>query len=448
MTLIEFFDKTPVDNIIAALALRPRRIVFLGADRMKISSLLPHIRKILTVRQIKTSLTMRIIDTDSLSNILTVLEDVLSRDEEYVFDFTGGDDTALVALGMLFRLTDRKISVFRMECATRQGILYKIPLSGGEFSAVPYDGVTGTNPVHLTVRENILLHQGQVREEMIGTNTAAGHPFTEKTYRELNRMWKLCQSDCGFWNSQVGKMGAAVRPLPEDRSVYTIAPNMRGLEERFLASLVDGEFIHLESYGKNGAWKCTFSSPYVRDCLLKAGTLLEYKTCMTALYWPDGTGPSPYTDGGAGVVIDWEEAGQKSAPVQTNRRTGQTKGSSQKQNTRKPYQPVTTRNEIDTLLMRGLTPVFISCKNGEVDTDELYKLGTVAGRFGNRYAKKALVLTSFFDKDDRNYAGDGTVNYMRSRAKDMHIRLIENVHKMSDAEFAKALRNVSEEEAK
>ena len=67
---------------------------------------------ILTARQIKTSLTMRIVDTDSLSGILTALEDVLARDEEFVFDFTGGDDTALVALGMLFRLTDRKISVF------------------------------------------------------------------------------------------------------------------------------------------------------------------------------------------------------------------------------------------------------------------------------------------------------------------------------------------------
>ncbi|MBQ8402338.1 MAG: hypothetical protein IJX14_10465, partial [Clostridia bacterium] len=167
MTLIEFFDKTPVDNILAALALRPRRIVFLGSDRMKISALMPHIRKILTARQTKTSLTMRIIESDSLSEILAALGDVLSKEDEFVFDFTGGDDTALVALGMLFRLTDKNISVFRMDCATRQGMLYKIPLAGGQFSAIPYDGAAGENPVHLTVRENILLHQGNVREEMI-----------------------------------------------------------------------------------------------------------------------------------------------------------------------------------------------------------------------------------------------------------------------------------------
>jgi len=80
-----------------------------------------------------------------------------------------------------------------------------------------------------------------------------------------------------------------------------------------------------------------------------------------------------------------------------------------------------------------------------MDTEELYKLSTVAGRFGNRYARRALVVTSYFDKEDRNYAGDGTVNHLRSRARDMQIRIIENVHRMSDAGFAKALRVVPEE---
>ena len=437
MTLIEFFDKVPTDNIIAALALKPRHIVYLGTDREKISSLLPHIRRILTARGLKTSLTMRIIDRDDLSGILAAMESVLEKEDEFVFDFTGGDDTALVALGMIFRMADRKAGVFRMGCESRKGVLYRIPLQGGTFEAVPYDGTLPDAPVYLTLQENIQLYRGQVREEMVGGNTRAGHPFTADIYRELNRMWKLCQSDCSFWNSQVGKLGGALRPLPEDRSVYTLSGNMRGLEDSFLASITDGGFLRMEQQGNGGLWYCSFPDPYVKDCLTKAGTLLEYKTYMTALYWPDGIGPSPYTDGGAGVVIDWEEM-----PV----KGGQQKnyGKSRSYDKKKAPQPVITRNEIDTLLMRGVVPVFISCKNGEVDTDELYKLSTVAGRFGSRYAKRALAVTSYFDKDDRNYAGDGTVNYMRSRAKDMHIALLENVHRMSDREFAEALYALSE----
>ena len=215
MTLIEFFDKVPTDNIIAALALKPRRIVYLGSDRERISALLPHIRKILTARGLKTSLTMRIIDRDDLGGILKILKEVVSREEEFVFDFTGGDDTALVALGMIFRMADKKAGVFRMDCETRQGVLYRFGLQGGTFEALPFDGTSSENTVHLTLRENIQLYRGQVREEMVGGNTASGHPFTMETYKRLNRMWKLCQSDCGFWNSQVGKLGGALRPLPD-----------------------------------------------------------------------------------------------------------------------------------------------------------------------------------------------------------------------------------------
>ncbi len=431
MTLIEFYDKVPADNIIAALALRPRRIVFLGQDRTGISELMPRIRRILTAHGIRTSLTMRILQPDSLSAVLETIEDLLTEDDEFVFDFTGGDDTALVALGMLFRITDKKTGVFRMDCRTRQGMLYRLSLRDSSFTALPFDGTDAVNPVQLSLRENILLYGGQIREEMVNANTAAGHPFTEDTFRELNRMWKLCQSDCGFWNSQTGKLGGAIRPLPEDKSVFTLAANMRGLDEKFLSSLVDGGFIRMEDHGKNGFWKCTFSSPYVRDCLTKAGTLLEYKTYMTAMFSMDKENRPFFTDGGAGVVIDWAEPKQKASA-----RTGAS---------RKTPPPVTTRNEIDTLLMRGMTPVFISCKNGEVVTDELYKLGTVAGRFGSRYARRALVATAYFDKDDRNYAGDGTVAHLRSRAEDMHITLIENVHRMSDTEFAAALQKLCAE---
>jgi len=360
MTLIEFFDKTPVDNIAAALALRPKRIVYIGTERQKLSSALPHIRKILTAHGMKTALTMRLIRPNDLSGILEVLREILSREDEYIFDFTGGDDMALVALGMVFRMTGRKTGVFRLDCDTRLGTLYRIPAdTDGAFAAVPFDGTLAENRVDLTLEEGIRLHRGQIREEMISFNTAAGFPFTAETYRELNRLWKLCRSDCGYWNSQIGRLGAALRPTEESRLVYTLSAGMRGVDESFLAALTDGKFIRLESQGKSGLWRCTFENLYLRDCLTKSGTLLEYKTYMTALYWPHGTGPSSYTDGGAGVVIDWKEAGDKTSGA-SPRYTTETKRSGP----HKSPVPATTRNEIDTLLMKGLVHVFISCKNG------------------------------------------------------------------------------------
>ena len=53
-----------------------------------------------------------------------------------------------------------------------------------------------------------------------------------------------------------------------------------------------------------------------------------------------------------------------------------------------------TLNEIDVLSLRGVIPTFISCKNGKVTAEELYKLNTVAHRFGGQYSKKVLVATA------------------------------------------------------
>ncbi len=452
MTLIEFYDKAPADNITAALALRPRRIVFLGQDRDKISAAMPQVRTILSQRGIKSALTMRIIQPGDLSGTLEALREVLSREDEFVFDITGGDDMALVALGLLFKLTDKKVSVFQMDGTTRQGTLYRLPFSGGTFEAVPYDGA-GADPVYLTVRENIQLHRGQVREEMVGGNTAAGCAFDTSVRENIRKMWDLCRTDCGYWNSQIGRLGASLRSMTEDKSVYTLSKGLRGLEENFVADLADKGLLRLQN-GGGKSWHCTFPDLYVRDCLTKAGTLLEYKTYMTAMFPPEGCGIVPCSDGGAGVVIDWMEnkkdfrQNRKSGGGQQNRNGKSSYGKGGYRRGAKPGStaPVTTRNEIDTLLTRGIVPMFVSCKNGEVSTDELYKLSTVAGRFGSKYARRALVATSYFDKEDRHYAGDTTANHLRSRAADMHIRLIENVHRMSDGEFARTLARAWEEE--
>ena len=52
-----------------------------------------------------------------------------------------------------------------------------------------------------------------------------------------------------------------------------------------------------------------------------------------------------------------------------------------------------TANEIDFMLMKGLTPIFIPWKIGQVYDDELYKLESVANRFGGLYAKNVLIAT-------------------------------------------------------
>lgn len=80
-----------------------------------------------------------------------------------------------------------------------------------------------------------------------------------------------------------------------------------------------------------------------------------------------------------------------------------------------------TKNEVDVIMMRGMMPIFVSCKNGYINMEELYKLTAVADRFGGKYSKKVLVATALDNLDHSNY--------IRQRAADMGIRLLEGVGK-------------------
>ena len=138
---------------------------------------------------------------------------------------------------------------------------------------------------------------------------------------------------------------------------------------------------------------------------------MKVYTIAKALRENDGT--PVYNDVANGVVIDWD-------------------GEFHNEAVEALYD---TENEIDVLLMHGVVPVFVSCKNGAVSSDELYKLNTVAERFGGQYAKRVLVATALESMGESG-------KYIRQRAKDMNIKLVENVQELDDAEFAKKIKSL------
>lgn len=115
----------------------------------------------------------------------------------------------------------------------------------------------------------------------------------------------------------------------------------------------------------------------IKRCLAKAGSVLEIKMLLLANSALDDDGNQYYNDAASGVTIVWSNHGSSA------RRWNFYDESTD-------YCDINTENEIDVMLMRGVIPVFVSCKNGAVDSNELYKLNTVADRFGSIYAKKSL----------------------------------------------------------
>ena len=99
-----------------------------------------------------------------------------------------------------------------------------------------------------------------------------------------------------------------------------------------------------------------FKNRSVQQCLLKSGVLLELYITIIAESIEEN-GQKIYNDVMMGAQIDWD--GIKS-----------------------PMSGIDVANEIDVVLMRGLRPIFISCKNGSFLPEELYKLSAVAKHFG------------------------------------------------------------------
>jgi hypothetical protein len=80
-------------------------------------------------------------------------------------------------------------------------------------------------------------------------------------------------------------------------------------------------------------------------------------------------------------------------------------------------------------------PVFISCKNGEVEVEELYKLSAVANRFGGKCAKKVIVAPSIEEM------GNEAVGIIE-RANEMGIRIIKKLDGLSESQFNDVIKNL------
>ena len=162
---------------------------------------------------------------------------------------------------------------------------------------------------------------------------------------------------------------------------------------------------------QNNKISFAFNNSTAKELFGKSGNVLEMKVFKVAKDIKAQNGVPYYTDSKRSVIIDWD--GKLG-----NNKTGDTK------------------NEIDCVLMKNLIPVFISCKGGDIEEAELYKLDAVANRFGGKYAKKVLISTNH-GKDEISAA------YFRKRAQDMNITLFENVHLFTDSEFFDMIKELA-----
>ncbi|MBQ2725874.1 MAG: DUF1887 family protein [Clostridia bacterium] len=416
MTLVEIFDRTPVENIISTLAVKPDRVVFVGPDARKAKRAVPAYQKILENRGIRTEMTVRSVAKNDLEGILESISGILndSAEDSFIIDISGGDESALVAVGMILggsaMYENKRICAFRINPVSRIAVLFEMKKtdSGISVERTTCD-FSAESQVYLTVEEDVILHGGMVLDR--GLKFRRG----DAVEKDIDIMWQDCWNRCSNWNTEIGRISAAVSRYSDDDGLYVISDEAfrkgRNQVDKKLFDRFVSEGLILPQKRDKDLLSFRFKNRIVMECLTKAGSLLEYYTYKTALSVKRDD-KYVYDDAEVGVVIAWDD---------------DVSG---------------TRNEIDCMVMSGVIPVFISCKNGNIETDELYKLDAVADRFGHEYAKTALASTIFFDEEHPSYDGDMAALNLKNRADDMGIRLLSRLHQMPEEKFAKQLKSL------
>ncbi len=417
MTIVEFYDKSPIENIASSLLCAPDRVIFVGDNRKKMEKFITLCREVTERRNLSVEFAPpKTVNRSNLQSIVDTLTEIAEENPGCVFDLTGGEDLILVAIGMVVMEQRKKGNDIQ---------LHRFNVRSNTLLDCDADGVTlAAGSDLLTIDENIRLHGGRViytDEDPEGTFV---WDYSDEFCADIDRMWDICRLNPGLWNAQINTLDkvsamlgqkntgelslrADIRSsktaMAESGDRFVLRPDLlKTLERAGLISdlrITDDEF------------SLTFKDEQVGRALTQAGTVLELFVTMTAAGLYETNGQPVYDDVLCGVSIDWDGELTEDDGV------------------------VDIKNEIDVILMHGMVPVFVSCKNGYVDADELYKLSSVADRFGRGYAKKVLVVS---DLDKMGSAGE----YIEARAEDMGIERILNAAEMTDIEIARRLRNI------
>ena len=417
MTYIEFFDETASENVCACLTYAPDRVVYIGEDAELMEKHIENYKKVFSARGSYIEFMYRTIPNDCLDSAVRLLTELAEAYDDCVFDVTGGGEIYVLALGIV--------------CANhphKNIQIHRFNLDNNVICDCDKDGTTiYRDAPSLTARENIRIYGGDV---------VYGNVDEAKTYKwklspdfeaDIDKMWKCCKGSGRSWNIVTGILGVVEKVGNKAVGALHTTVAKRWAVEKYLTShkakyiiyedvmnyLRDNRLITFFDDSDGKTITVSYKNEQVKRCLTKAGQALEMRVFVSAKYAVDDKGNTAYNDALNGVLIDWD-------------------GKLHDEAVEDEYD---TENEIDILLMHGVVPVFISCKNGLVTADELYKLNTVAERFGGQYAKKVLISTAISNMGEKG-------EYLRQRAEDMDIRILDDLQDAEDDEIPAKLANL------
>lgn len=397
MTYVEFFSPVVSENICACLARAPQRVVLVGDSRKLLKRHADRYTELFAEKGVEIEFLTKSVNKNNMQTVIDALSQLVETYDDCVFDLTGGEDVYLVAVGIV------------SERYSARGLqLQRFNLRNGNVMDCDLDGqvVQQLQMPQLSVEENIRFYGGCVIRE--GVAATYDWELSPEFIGDVAVMWEICRRDAARWN-MVLKLFAQAEAMDIEKSDdLKLRASLKAMsnavyyatEEYLEKSQVAADLLETgmltQCSWAGGTLNLGFKNAQIKKILTKAGTLLELVMYFAAMVATDENGDPVYNDVMTGVGINWDADDEGKVVI--------------------------TQNEIDVIMMHGMVPVFVSCKSGQVEMEELFKFATVAERFGGNYAKRVLVAPGL--------AGSGNEESIRVRAEDMNIHLVEDTYSL------------------
>ena len=398
VVVFEFLSREPIENVITAMNFQVDKLVFFGNHEDIISHkerTENFLRKYCAVQNI-------IFLPLSGSNLQSVLQTMrkeidleLSKNAKLFFDITGGESLMLVAFGMLSREYETPMHMYdiykgKLLELNAESLHYdernteainkdnrnaddSALASPNEKQHLSISNIATKRPVPMTLDKLIEMHGGVINYKL--QKDIKDVP-DEESREDILKIRKVMKLHSEHWNPFSEFLRENMSPDDEGRVYRKESTVLKALADssnklksahKFYQIMEDlaraGAILDLKH--SEGKYQFSFKNKAIKGYLWDGGSILELYSYLQEKEHSD--------ECRVGVHLDWD---------------GVLEGPS----------GIDVLNEIDVLSLQGYIPSFISCKSGKLSPQQclhaLYELDTVANRFGGKYAKKRLVVTS------------------------------------------------------
>lgn len=386
-TLIEIYDERPLHNVLSTEMFRPERTVFICPPEIcRNKALQRNLEKYFAGRGIPCCLEFVEASLLDAEDTVKALRETAVRWPGCALDIAGGTDASLFAGGLF--CADSNTPVFTY--SRKRNTFFNIR-SAPFAQNVPCS-------VELRIEDCFLMAGGSMRTGRVDNG------ILEDYVPMIGPFFALYMKYRRDWASAVAWFQRISQPTLDDSSCKVSGAYRQKGPHNSLISAPEALLRDLESLGvicslqlaPDSDVSFTFRDSQWRTWLRDIGSVLE-------LYvWQACRETEKFSEVRTSVIADWTD-GVKADPVS---------------------------NEIDVMAIRGVQPLFISCKTCEVKTEALNELAILRDRFGGTVSRAAIVTT--------RYGGSA----MRRRAMELGITVID-LKDMNAGALPKLLRSLA-----